>query len=96
MEETRPKLTPRQKRFIAEYLVDLNATNAAIRAGYSEKTAFVQGPRLLGNVRVASYIAEKTEKKISHKIRLTTILPEEKSIYFSGENTRLLLWSANV
>jgi hypothetical protein len=48
------------------------------------------------NLASLSHIAEKTEKKISHKIRLTTILPEEKSIYFSGENTRLLLWSANV
>ncbi len=32
-------LTPKQKRFVAEYLVDLNATAAAIRAGYSKKTA---------------------------------------------------------
>lgn len=50
------KLTPKQERFVAEYLIDLNATQAAIRAGYSEKTAEVQGPRLLGNVRVAEAI----------------------------------------
>jgi len=37
------KLTGKQQRFIAEYLVDLNATQAAIRAGYSKKTAFVVG-----------------------------------------------------
>lgn len=36
-------LTPKQKRFVAEYLVDLNATAAAIRAGYSKKTAEVIG-----------------------------------------------------
>lgn len=44
-------LTPKQQRFVAEYLVDMNATQAAIRAGYSQKTADVQGPRLFGNVR---------------------------------------------
>ena len=49
-------LTPRQRRFADEYLVDLNATQAAIRAGYSAKTAEVQGPRLLGNVRIAEAI----------------------------------------
>lgn len=46
------KLTPKQAAFVAEYLVDLNATQAAIRAKYSKKTAHVQGPRLLGNVAV--------------------------------------------
>src|SRR5690606_23753564 len=50
-------LTPKQQRFVEEYLVDLNATQAAIRAGYSAKTADVAGPRLLGNVRVAAAIA---------------------------------------
>lgn len=49
-------LSPKQERFVAEYLIDLNATQAAIRAGYSAKTADVQGPRLLGNVRVAEAI----------------------------------------
>lgn len=56
-------LTPRQRQFVLEYLVDLNATQAAIRAGYSEKTAEVQGPRLLGNVRVKAAIEEATEQR---------------------------------
>ena len=43
---------------MAEYLVDLNATQAAIRAGYSAKTANEQGARLLTNVSVAAAIAE--------------------------------------
>lgn len=51
-------LTPKQDRFTREYLVDLNATRAAARAGYSKKTVHVQGPRLLGNVRVKQRIAE--------------------------------------
>jgi phage terminase small subunit len=37
------ELTPKQTRFVAEYLKDLNAKQAAVRAGYSEKTAEVQG-----------------------------------------------------
>lgn len=48
----------RQEQFCREYLVDLNATQAAIRAGYSAKTADVQGPRLLGNAGVAARIDE--------------------------------------
>ncbi|MBK5570110.1 terminase small subunit [Ensifer sp. SSB1] len=50
------KLTPKQERFVAEYLIDLNATQAAIRAGYSAKTAQEQGSRLLSNVMVAEAI----------------------------------------
>jgi len=49
-------LTAKQAAFVREYLLDLNATQAAIRAGYSEKTAVQQGPRLLGNVGVAAAI----------------------------------------
>lgn len=55
-------MTPKQERFVQEYLIDLNATQAAIRAGYSAKTADVQGPRLLGNAGVAAKIAERQEK----------------------------------
>jgi hypothetical protein len=51
------ELTPKQARFVEEFMIDLNATQAAIRAGYSELTADVHGPRLLGNVGVAAAIA---------------------------------------
>ena len=51
-------LTSKQARFIEEYLIDLNATQAAIRAGYSEKTAYSQGEGLLRNVDVAAAVAE--------------------------------------
>lgn len=47
-------MTPKQQSFVDEYLIDLNATQAAIRAGYSAKTAEQQGPRLLGNVEIAA------------------------------------------
>ena len=46
------KLTTKQQLFVDEYLVDLNATRAAIRAGYSEKTAEFQASRLLKNVKI--------------------------------------------
>ena len=52
-------LNEKQQRFADEYLIDLNATRAAIRAGYSEKTAAAQAARLLKNVNVSAYIKEK-------------------------------------
>lgn len=64
------KLTPKQEEFVKQYLVDLNATGAAVRAGYSKKTAEVQGPRLLGNVRVAEEIT-KRRAVISEKLEIT-------------------------
>ncbi len=51
------KLTPKQERFVSEYLIDLNATQSALRAGYSAKTAHSCGPRLLANAGVAAAIA---------------------------------------
>ncbi len=56
-EENRKKLTDRQERFCREYIIDYNATEAAIRAGYSKKTAYSIGsenlkkPELLARVR---------------------------------------------
>lgn len=64
------KLTKRQQRFVNEYLIDLNATQAAIRAGYSTKTADQQGSRLLGNVNVQTEL-QKRRKKIEEKLEIT-------------------------
>lgn len=52
------KLNPKQIAFCEEYIIDLNATQAAIRAGYSAKTAQAQSSRLLSNVMVNEYITE--------------------------------------
>lgn len=57
------KLTPRQQRFCDEYLIDLNATQAAIRAGYSEKTAKQIGQQNLTKLDIKSYIQEQMDKK---------------------------------
>lgn len=53
------KLTAKQQKFADEYLIDLNATQAAIRAGYSPRSADVQGARLLANARIRAYIDER-------------------------------------
>lgn len=49
-------MNPKQQRFVEEYLVDLNATQAAIRAGYSAKTAYSHGQRLLKDVEIAAAV----------------------------------------
>ena len=51
-----PKMTERQKRFVSEYLIDLNAKQAAIRAGYSPNTASVIGPENLAKLCVRSAV----------------------------------------
>lgn len=56
-------LTAKQKMFVQEYLVDLNATQAAIRAGYSQKNADKIGSELLGKTRVSAAIQEAMKKR---------------------------------
>ncbi|MGP2449036.1 terminase small subunit [Pantoea stewartii subsp. indologenes] len=58
------KLTDKQELFAREYLKDLNATQAAIRAGYSEKTANEQASRLLANVNVQNFVAELKAQRV--------------------------------
>lgn len=55
----RDKLTAKQRRFVDEYLVDFNATQAAIRAGYSAKTARAAAARTLSNVSIRTEIARR-------------------------------------
>jgi len=62
-------LTDKNKLFADHYLVELNATKAAVLSGYSEKTARVQGSRLMTNVDIRAYIDEK-QKVISQKLEL--------------------------
>lgn len=62
-------LTVKQQRFVDEYLIDLNATQAAIRAGYSTDTAQEQGSRLLSNVMVKKEI----DKAMAERSRRTGV-----------------------
>lgn len=57
-------LTRKQERFVAEYLKDLNATQAAIRCGYSPKTAKQQGSRLLTNADIAHAVETGKAKQL--------------------------------
>ena len=87
-------LTTKQQRFTEEYLVDCNATQAAIRAGYSKKTAKSQGQRLLTNVDLKKFLvnhrqrlAERTEVSADRVIsELATIgfLNPAKFFKFDG------------
>lgn len=62
------KLTAKQQRFADEYLKTLNATQAAKNAGYSEKTAYSIGHRLMHNENVAEYIKEQKDKIMDENI----------------------------
>ncbi|BCA39405.1 TPA: terminase small subunit [Kluyvera ascorbata] len=61
-------LTAQQRLFVAEYLKDNNAAQAAIRAGYSKKTAQEQSSRLLSNVKVAQVIAQQQKASIARTL----------------------------
>lgn len=72
-------LTPKQQRFVEEYLIDLNATQAAIRAGYSEKTAYAVGHENLKKHEIAKALSaargERSQRtEITADYVLSTIL----------------------
>lgn len=79
------KMTERQKRFCDEYLIDLNATQAAIRAGYTAKYANTNAPKLLQNTAVAEYIAQRKADRV-HRTEITQdmVLRELANIAFSN------------
>ena len=79
------KLTLKQELFIKEYLIDLNATQAAIRAGYSEKTAQVIGSENLSKPFIAIAIQEAMNKR-SEKTEITAekVLQEIAKLAFSN------------
>lgn len=73
----KPTLTPKQQAFCREYLIDLNATQAAIRAGYSEKTARSQAQRMLTNVDIQTELKELMEIRAKRaEIDADTVLAE--------------------
>lgn len=79
-----PQLNKKQERFCDEYLIDLNGAQAAIRAGYSKKTARTIASRLLTNVNVEAYIQKRRcELKKSLEISQENVLRETARIAFS-------------
>jgi len=89
------QLNPQQARFVEEYLIDLNATQAAIRAGYSEDTAYSQGGRLLKHVEVGKAIADAmAERSVRTRITADRVLVELSRIALS-DIRRTVTWRAN-
>lgn len=79
------RLTEKQKRFVEEYLVDLNATQAAIRAGYSERTADRIGPELLGKTCVSAEIQRAIQARQKRtEITQDMVLRELMKVAFSN------------
>ncbi|MGL5403959.1 MAG: terminase small subunit [Acinetobacter sp.] len=92
-------LTPKQQRFVEEYLIDLNATQAAIRAGYSEKTAYSVGHENLKKPEIQKAIQEAQEI-LSNKTQLTVDmvvngLLKEAQDYAEGstQSARVSAWA---
>ena len=82
---TKQKLTPKQARFVEEYLVDLNATQAAIRAGYSEKTAAEQGYDNLRKPQLAEAIQAAQESRSKRtEITADRVLEELAKVGFAN------------
>lgn len=77
-------LNEKQKRFVLEYLIDLNATQAAIRAGYSKKTAYSIGQENLKKPEIQKAIQAK-QNKLQNKLEITQerVLEELAQVAFS-------------
>jgi len=86
-------LSDAQRRFAREYILDTNATQAAIRAGYSAKSADQMGPRQLKNPLVAELIAE-LQAKLAEKLDLSAakVLTELSAIAFSDVRDAVKWW----
>ena len=77
-------LTPRQAAFVAEYLIDLNGTQAAIRAGYAHDSASVEAVRLLANDKIAASVARGQAQRTSRvNISQDTVLHEMSMLALS-------------
>ena len=91
----RHSLNPKQRRFVQEYLIDLNASKAALRAGYSKKSARSHGPRLMRIPNIAAAIeralAERAERT---QITADRVVIELAKVAF-GDPRRLLALGSN-
>ncbi len=85
-------MTPRQRRFVEEYLVDLNATRAAKRAGYSARSARYTGYKLLQNPAVAAAVAKAQGRRAARtQVSADRVVTELAKVAF-GDPRRLLSW----
>ena len=84
-------VTDKQKRFCDEYLIDCNATQAAIRAGYSPKTAYSIGEENLKKPELKTYIDERLEQLHSEKTADAQEVLEYLTSVMRGEHTEQVL-----
>jgi phage terminase small subunit len=83
-ENVMAKLTPKQQRFVEEYLIDLNATQAAIRAGYSKKTARKIGQENLTKPDIQKAIKEAMDERSKRtEVTADRVVQELAKIAFS-------------
>lgn len=76
-------LRPKQQRFVDEYVVDHNATQAAIRAGYSARSAETNGNRMLRNAQVAAAVkAAKADQRVRTELTADKVIAELRKIAF--------------
>jgi len=88
-------LSPKQKRFVQEYLIDLNATQAAIRAGYSPKAATQVASRLLTYAKVQEAVASATKTRaLGAQITRERVLQELARVAF-GDPRKVMTWGPN-
>ena len=86
------KLTPKQKKFCLEYLKDLNATQAAIRAGYSKRTARATGSDNMTKPAVAAEIARRQGQRVERtEVTVDMVVNELAKMAFSNMNDYLQL-----
>lgn len=90
-------MTDKQARFCEEYMIDLNATQAAIRAGYSPKTAQEQSARLLSNVMVQNRLAQlQAEQSRRTGVSADRVVRELAKIAFANASDLIDLETASV
>jgi phage terminase small subunit len=77
-------MSPKQQKFITEYVVDLNATQAAIRAGYAKRSANREGTRLLSNAVIAREIAARKQAQLdAAELSAARVLEELRRVAFA-------------
>jgi phage terminase small subunit len=86
------RLTPKQQQFVEEYLVDLNATQASIRAGYSRRTAEWIGPQLLGKTHVQAAVqAAMSARAARTEVTQDRVVTELARVAF-GDARKVMTW----
>ena len=93
---TDKKLKPKQQRFVDEYLIDLNATQAAIRTGYSEKTAGQIGHELLKKPEIAIALQNAQSASMvsatTGKAKLHGLVTDKQETDVKGEIINTIVW----